>query len=157
MIDIKNKKYELIDIGGDDRTLMFSDDYYMYLLGYSLSSENDDEAEELREVNNISKEDFYSIKLETIKDITEDDNKKIAYMANYIYKNHKEARKLLDDNDYSEYFTDKHFVSNSPDNYILKYKPAKCLYDNKMINPYIKHIYEIATGGAEHTVYFGEY
>jgi hypothetical protein len=156
MIDITNKKYELIDIGGDGRTLMFSDDYYMYLLTYSLGGECE-EAEELRENNEMSKKDFYSEKIETIRDITEDNNKNIAYMANYIYNNHKEAKKLLDKSGYSEYFTDEYFISNAPDNYILKYKPAQCLYDNNIIKPYIKHIYEMAVGGAEWTVYFGEY
>jgi len=155
MIDTTNKKYELIDILEDGETVMFSDDYYKYLLIHSLSS--DEEAEEFRIDSEIPEEDFYSTLIETINDISLLDSKNIGYMANYIYKNHEIAREVIKGTWREGLFIKEYFVANVSENMIQKYKPAKCLYDNKIINPYIKYIYVIVAGGAEWTVYFGEY
>lgn len=155
MIDITNKKYELIDILEDGETTMLSDDYYKYLLVHSVS--NDEEAEEFRIDSEISKEDFYSTLIETIKDISLEDSKNTGYMANYIYNNHEKAREIIKGSWREEFFVNEHFVTNASENMIQKYKPAKCLYDNKIINSYIEYIYVIVAGGAEWTVFFGEY
>jgi hypothetical protein len=158
MINTKNKKYELIDYGGDGRSLMLSDEYYQFLLGYSF--DKSEEAEDFRLDNDIPEEDFYSTLIETISDISIDVQREISHMAKYICNNHKEARIAIDDYSgdiYDSFVTNEYFIVNASENMIQKYKPAKCLYDNKIIKQYIEHIYVIVIGGAECTVYFGEY
>lgn len=156
MIDITDKKYELIDIGGDGKSSCL-EDFHSDLLIFS--GYKNEFSEEFRIEANISEIDFYSKEIEVIKTIDKETSEKISYMTNYTYNNHEWVRELLSNkvDDITRSFLSCEQYTGYNENCIIKFKPAKCLYKYCIIEEHIEYIYEIIASGAETTVWIGEY
>lgn len=156
---MENKKYELIDIGGDGKTFLLGD--YKDVVAYSIGWE-DDGSEEYRLGEKISKNDFYSQLITPILRINDNSNEKALEMKKYIIE--YDSKRLKKEHTYQGEDAIKQLKLDIEYNVgatsLEKWKPAKCLYNyygKQIINPDIKYIYVAIGGGSEYLCYIGEY
>lgn len=167
MIDVTNKKYELIDIGGDGKSSCL-EDFCSELLQHSENKKDDEFSEEVRIQSGISDEDFYSKEIYRITEIETKECEILSFMANYTYDNHEWVRDsfnhkrmtiskedFLSIDFYGSYSMTGKKLYKYKENDVIKFKPAQCLYKYGIIEKYIQFIYSVHLGDG--FVWFGEY